>query len=108
MSSAPLMAIPPAIDVERRRTRRIDVSLPVEVEVRGETRPARLTDLSRAGGRIDDFAPPKSLGEPLTLRRNGVELNAQIVWADRSSAGLWFPEPMGETSFIRLRHRASD
>ncbi len=105
MSTAPLHAIPTAIDVERRRTRRIEVSLPIEVDVGGETYLAPLTELSRAGGRIDDLRGARSMGEALTIRRNGVELRAEIVWFDSSAAGLWFPEPMDEISFVRLRQR---
>jgi hypothetical protein len=104
MSINPLDVIPPALHVERRRSRRIDVLLQVEVEIGGERRLARLTELSRAGARIE-MRGSKSVGEYLTIRRAGFKLQAQVVWADPSAAGLWFPEPLVEERFLQLRRR---
>lgn len=104
MSGTLFNSIPPAISVERRRSRRIDVLLQVEVEIGGERRLARLTELSRAGARIE-LRGSKSVGEPLTIRRAGVELRAQIAWAEGSAAGLWFPDALNEDSFLQLRKK---
>lgn len=104
MSSVPLSAIPPAIAHERRRTRRIEVLIPVEIEIGGERRVARITEMSRAGARIT-LRGLSTTGEELVIRRNGVELKALVVWADGLQAGLWFPEPMDEASFLQLRKR---
>jgi hypothetical protein len=103
MSNALAQAISPAAH-ERRRSRRIDVLLQVEVEIAGERRLARLTELSRAGARIE-LRGPKSVGESLMIRRGGINLEAQIVWWEGPVAGLWFPKPMNEDSFIELRRR---
>jgi hypothetical protein len=104
MASAPLQAFPPALRTEQRRTRRIEVLLPVEVKIRDEKRVARITDISRAGARIS-LRGLKATGDLLTIRRNGVELQAQIAWCDTVSAGVWFPMPMDETSFLQIRKR---
>ncbi|HZG46450.1 MAG TPA: PilZ domain-containing protein [Allosphingosinicella sp.] len=104
MSSVPLSAIPPAIANERRRTRRIEVMLPVEIEMNGERRVARITEMSRAGARLT-LRGPTTTNSVLTIRRNGVELHAVIVWADDTQAGVWFPQPMDEGSFLQLRKR---
>ena len=104
MSSAPLTFAPPPLAAERRRTRRIEVLLPVEVEIGGERRVARITEISRAGAGIS-LRGPKAIGEPLTIRRNGVELKGRIVWADEGRAGLWFPQALDERSFLELRKR---
>jgi hypothetical protein len=101
MSSAPLHAYPP---VEKRRTRRIEVLLPVEVGIRDERRVARITDISRAGARIN-LRGAKAIGDHLIIRRNGLELGAQIAWCDSSSAGVWFPVPMDESDFLQIRKR---
>jgi hypothetical protein len=47
----------------------------------------------------------KTVGEPLTVRRGGIELHAQIVWWEGSIAGLWFPKPMNEGTFVLFRQR---
>lgn len=104
MSSVPLSAIPPAIANERRRTRRIEVMLPVEVELNGEKRVARITEMSRAGARLT-LRGPTTTNSVLTIRRNGIEMQAVVVWADDSQAGVWFPQPMDENSFLQLRKR---
>jgi hypothetical protein len=104
MSSAPLHAFPPALPIEQRRTRRIEVLLPVEVEIQDERRVARITDLSRAGARIS-LRGTKSIGDYLIIRRNGIELGAQIAWCDSSTAGVWFPKSMDESSFLQIRKR---
>jgi hypothetical protein len=107
MSSAPLHVRSHALPAEQRRTRRIEVLLPVEVEIQDERRVARITDMSRAGARLS-LRGTKGVGEPLIIRRNGVELRAQIVWCDVSSAGVWFPEAMDETSFLQIRKKIVD
>jgi hypothetical protein len=96
--------IPSPKPIERRRSRRIEVLLQVEVETGGARRLGRLTEISRAGGRIE-LRGPKSIGDPVTVRRGGVELKGQIVWWEGAVAGLWFPKPMDEESFIQLRKR---
>jgi hypothetical protein len=106
MADAPRFEVPPAIPIERRRSRRIQVSLQVVVEIGGNSSGGRLTELSRAGARIE-LRGRWTVGESLIVRRNGVELHAQIVWSDGSTAGLLFPEPMVEVSFSKLREQPS-
>jgi hypothetical protein len=100
----PINSTPASMFDERRRSRRIEVLLQVEVEIGGERRLARLTELSRAGARLE-LRGYKSIGEPLTIRRGGIELQAQLVWFEGSAAGLWFPQPMDEDEFLKLRKR---
>jgi hypothetical protein len=78
--------------------------LPVEVEMNGERRVARITEMSRAGARLT-LRGPTTTGSVLVIRRNGIELHAVVVWADTSDAGVWFPQPMDEASFLQLRKR---
>jgi hypothetical protein len=96
--------IPPAIPDERRRSRRIAIQLQVEVEIRGEQLIGRITELSRAGGRID-VPGVKSVGDAVIIRRGGIELHGHIVWAESVTAGLWFPAPMDEDTFLQLRRK---
>jgi hypothetical protein len=103
MLTATLNGIPRACEMERRRSRRILVSLPVELEFGADKRLGRLTDLSRTGGRVDDLGGAKTLGDTVVLRRNGIEVRAQIVWADRSAVGLLFTEPLEERSFLQIK-----
>jgi len=91
---------------ERRRTRRIQVLLLVEVELRGERHIGRITELSRAGARIEARAT-KATGEAIVIRRGDVELHGQIAWAYGAVAGLWFPTPMDECTFLQLRRRTA-
>jgi hypothetical protein len=77
------------------------------VEIGGESRIARLTEMSRAGGRITLRGTWPS-GQALTLRRGDFELEAMIVWTDGSAAGLWFPKALDEASFVKLRSRTAD
>lgn len=100
MSSLPLSAISP----DRRHRRRIEVMLPVEVEIAGENRVGRISELSRAGARIT-LRGEKASGDAVVIRRSGLELQAQIVWVDGLTAGLWFAEPMSESFFLQLRKR---
>jgi hypothetical protein len=104
MPITPLNSTPAPTPDERRRSRRIEVLVQVEVEIGGERRLARLTELSRAGARIE-LRGAKSVGEPLTIRRGGIELQAQVVWFEGSAAGLWFPQAMHEDEFVQLRKR---
>jgi hypothetical protein len=97
-----LHSIPPAIPLERRRAGRIKVSLPVEVEIAREKLIARVTELSRAGARLE-LRSRGATGDDVTLRRDGITIQAKIVWTDVSETGLWFPELLDEFSFLRLR-----
>jgi hypothetical protein len=63
---------------------------------------ARVTEVSRAGARLD-LGSQGATGDAVTLRRNGVTLQAKIVWTDDSGTGLWFPNPLDESSFLQLR-----
>jgi hypothetical protein len=104
--TAAFQAIPPIAPLERRRGRRIQVSLQVEVELSGERRAARMTEVSRAGARLEQ-GEQGATGDSVILRCNGVTLEAKIVWTDHSGTGLWFPEALDETSFLQLRSATS-
>lgn len=106
MLNAPRFEILPDVPFERRSSRRIPVSLPVDIEI-GDTRcTGRMTELSRAGARME-LRGRWTAGEALKISRNGIQLEAQIVWSDGSAAGLLFTEPMIESSFLQLREKPS-
>jgi hypothetical protein len=96
--------IPPAVPHERRRSRRIAVQLQVEVEICGKRLIGRITELSRAGARIE-LRGAKPVKDAVIIRRPGIELHGHIVWADGEAAGLWFPKPMDEDTFVQLRRK---
>jgi hypothetical protein len=87
---------------EKRRSRRIEVLLPVEIELRGQRHLGRITELSRAGARLQMLAH-KARGDAVVIRRAGVEIRSLIVWTEGTYAGLWFAEPMDEGVFLQLR-----
>jgi len=105
--TAALELIPRAIPLERRRARRIPVSLPVDLETDRGRLLANITEVSRAGARLD-LCNQGDTGDVVTLRCNGVTLQARIVWTDDSGTGLWFPQPLEEGSFLQLRRTAPD
>ena len=103
MSVAPLNSIPRAVPVERRNARRIQVQLPIEVEVEGQARIGQIVELSRTGARI--AAKDSKAGASVVIRRAGVEVRGRIVWANGLVAGIRFPEPLAESDFVQLRRR---
>jgi hypothetical protein len=105
--TAALELIPPAIPLERRRARRIQVSLPVDLETDRGRLLARVTEVSRAGARLD-LCNQGATGDAVTLRGNGLTVQARIVWTDDSGTGLWFPHPLDENSFLQLRRTTPD
>ena len=92
MSIVPLSSIPPAVPFERRRARRIQLQLAVE--------------LSRTGARITTDGA--QAGNSVILRRAGVEVHGQVVWTNGSLAGLRFPVPIDEAHFVQLRKKTID
>jgi hypothetical protein len=103
MPPTPLQEIPRASSTDRRRIRRIHVSLPIEVVQGADKRLGRLTDLSRAGGQVADFGGEKLPGEALVIRRNGIELHAIVVWARTAAVGVIFPEPLDERTLLQIK-----
>ncbi len=103
MSIAPLNSIPRAIPFERRKARRIQVLLPIEVEIEGETRIGQIVELSSTGARV--ATKDAKTGVSVVLRRAGVEVCGRVVWANGLVAGVRFPQPIAESDFIQLRRR---
>lgn len=106
MSIVPLSSIPHAVPFERRRARRIQLQLAIELDFDGEKRIGRIVELSRTGARITTEGA--QAGRSVVLRRAGVEVLGQIVWTNGSLAGLRFPVPIDEDGFIRLRKKTID
>ncbi len=94
--------IPRSVKNERRKHRRIKVLLAVEVQDNPKPQPARLTELSREGARLQPTRP-MALGSATEIQRGGVALTARVAWSHGSDAGLHFDEPMDEQRFLRLR-----
>lgn len=102
MSHIPLHLIPRAIADDRRRNRRIDVLLSVQVDTDQRPRAGRLKELSRCGARLE-FAGQLRVDQTLILRRAGVELEGRVAWCDGQTAGLEFARPLDEASFLQMR-----
>ena len=106
MSIVPLSSIPPAVPFERRRARRIQLQLAIELEMGGDKRIGRIVELSRTGARITTDGA--QAGNSVILRRAGVEVHGQVVWTNGSRAGLRFPVPIDEAHFVQLRKKTID
>ena len=105
-SIVPLSSIPPAVPFERRRARRIQLQLAIELEMGGDKRIGRIVELSRTGARITTDGA--QAGNSVILRRAGVEVHGQVVWTNGSLAGLRFPVPIDEAHFVQLRKKTID
>ncbi|MGZ8997500.1 MAG: PilZ domain-containing protein [Allosphingosinicella sp.] len=103
MSIIALNTIPRPVPIERRRARRIQLSLPIELELDDSKSFAQLVELSRTGARVAIMGVRP--GAELIIRRAGVEVHGKIIWTNGSVAGLRFPEPIEETHFLQLRKR---
>jgi len=106
MSIVPLSSIPQAVPFERRRARRIQLQLAIELDFDGDKRIGRIVELSRTGARITTEGA--QAGRSVVLRRAGVEVLGQVVWTNGSLAGLRFPVPIDEDRFVRLRKKTID
>jgi hypothetical protein len=103
MSITALNAIPRPVPIERRKARRIQLQLPIELEFDGSKSFAQLVELSRTGARVAIMGAKP--GTDVIVRRAGVEVRGKIVWTDGSVAGLRFPEPIDEDISLQLRRR---
>ena len=88
--------------LDRRRHRRIQVLLAVEVHGDDVPQVARLIELSRTGARLLT-SRPVPVGAQVMLRRAGVELAARVAWARGIAAGVEFATPLDERNFLRMR-----
>ena len=93
--------------LDRRRHRRIQVLLAVELQGDDVPQVARLIEISRTGGRLLT-SRPLPVDAQVVLRRGGVELPARVAWARGISAGIEFATPLDETSFLRMRRANGD
>jgi hypothetical protein len=104
MTITPLNAIPRAVARERRNSRRIQLLLPIEVEMEGEKCPGQLIELSRTGARISTKGA--RLGAPVVVRRAGAEVRGEVAWTNGLVAGVRFPEALDEKTFVQIRRRS--
>lgn len=93
--------------LDRRRHRRIQVLLAVELEGDEVPQVAKLIDLSRTGARLQT-SRPLPVDAQVVLRRAGVELPARVAWARGISAGVEFAAPLDEAAFLRMRRANRD
>ncbi len=93
--------------LDRRRHRRIQVLLAVEVQGDDIPQVARLIELSRTGARLLTSRPLPADAR-LLLRRAGVELAARVAWARGVAAGIEFATPLDERSFLQMRRGHRD
>jgi hypothetical protein len=94
--------VPRAVEQERRRHRRIQVLLVVEVHSDGLSQVARVTELSRLGARLQ-LVRPAAVESMVTISRAGSALNASVVWCSGTSFGVHFDRPLDENGFLKLR-----
>jgi hypothetical protein len=94
--------------IDRRRQRRIQVLLAVEVQGDEVPQVAKLVELSSTGARLLTSRPLLA-DQRVILRRAGVELQARVAWGRGIAAGVEFATPLDERSFLRMRrgHRDS-
>jgi len=105
MRNALLPSHPPAIDYERRRYRRVEVRLAVELSSGGQPQLAGLLDISREGARLQ-ITQPLPVGAAATIRCAGVSMEARIAWARDEQVGVRLVSQIDESSFLKLRRSA--
>ena len=88
--------------IDRRRHRRIQVLLAVEVQSDGVPQLVRLTELSQRGARLMTYQS-LPVGEPIVLKRAGVALEGRVSWGRGISYGVEFAAPLDETSYLRMK-----
>ena len=93
--------------LDRRRHRRIQVLLAVEVQGDDIPQVARLIELSRTGARLLT-SRPLPVDRQVLLRRAGVELQARVAWARGLAAGIELAAPLDERSFLKMRRGHRD
>jgi methyl-accepting chemotaxis protein len=74
---------------ERRKTERSTLCEPGTVEVKGQTVPVEVLDISAEGARID-VVLDYDLGTPVVLRMEGIVARGSIVWSSVSGTGIAF------------------
>ena len=93
--------------LDRRRHRRIQVLLAVEVHGEDIAQMVKLTELSRSGARLL-ASLPLAVDAQVTLMRAGVALPARVAWTRGLAAGVEFMAPLDERNFLRLRRGNRD
>jgi hypothetical protein len=100
-----VLDVPPALSDERRRHRRIQVLISVEIHADHYPQVARVTELSREGARLQ-VARPLKAGSKVTIRGADVAFEAVVVWYRGTAAGVHFVQPLDEVGFLKLRRCA--
>lgn len=67
----------------------------------------QLLDLSR-GGALAEAAAPPGAGSKVRLRVERLEIEAMVVWAQRTRFGLRFLQPLRATQLLLLLSRSRD
>ena len=93
--------------LDRRRHRRIQVLLAIEVHGDDVAQVVKLIELSRSGARLL-ASRPLLVDTRVTLMRAGVALPARVAWARGMAAGVEFAAPLDERNFLRLRRGNRD
>jgi hypothetical protein len=90
------------VDVERRRHRRIQVLLVVELQSDELPQVVKLLELSQLGARLQ-LARPVQVGSVVSIRRADVVTSATVAWRRGHTVGIRFDRPMDEETFLKLR-----
>ena len=93
--------------LDRRRHRRIQVLLAVEIHGEDVAQVVKLIELSRSGARLQ-ASRPLPVDAQVTLMRAGVALPARVAWARGLAAGVEFASPLDERDFLRMRRGNRD
>lgn len=90
-----------------RRQQRLAVSISVDVEVDGGRHIGRIVEPSPRGARVH-LANIPGIGQRVTLRRRGVEVDGHAAWTSGSTIGVAFSGQLGEADFLQLRRDKPD
>ena len=85
-----------------RRHRRIDVLFGAELRTEKGAEVARVVELSPRGARLH-LSASVILGEVISLRRSGLELEGRVAWIAGGATGVEFVEPLSEAKFLSFR-----
>ncbi len=86
--------------VHNRRSNRSPVLLSAKIERAGTADFVRLRNLSAEGALIEAHELPEQ-GSNIIFERNGLRVNARIVWSESGFAGVAFERPLAREELLR-------
>jgi hypothetical protein len=89
----------------RRAGPRAHIVLPATVDALSGHRRISLTDVSRAGARLEGADLP-AVGKDVILKCGEIDTFGRVMWAIAGSCGVQFDEPISTKELVALRHVA--